>query len=427
MRPTPGSMRLLAVEASQNGDYNRSRYQQAEELGAELYVLNGLGSSDFWPASRYRVAGSKHIDDIADAAGRWHASAAFDGVLTFAESALIATAAVADALGLPGIGVAAARTSRNKLLMHTAHQRAGAPVAGFRYAPSVAEGLAAAGEFGYPVVIKPALGASSSFVFLAEGPADFRRRYAEAARGAPAMKWTRLEADGVDLGPPGLLVESFLDGSEHLVEAVAWDGEVHLGSIADRIAAAMTTFEDNTHQAPTSLTAAQVDQVHAAIAAAAAGHGLRRSALHAEVRFHRGVPHVLEVTPRPGGGGLEHMARVSAGYDPILAHLQVACGQRPSLRGYHPTGVATAARALLCGPGLITGITVPAEVSQSADLLFCRIIAAPGDVIRRPPEGNGILGFIGATGASHGEAMAAATRLAGQISVTLDQPGRHAQ
>src|SRR5215472_6161444 len=134
-------MRLLAVEASQNGTYNRARYQQVEDLGAELYVLNGVGTTDFWPAERYRVVGSKKIDDILDAALRWQGDTGFDGVLTFAESALITTAAVADALGLPGIGVPAARASRNKILMHQAHQRSGAPHADFRYAPSLADGL----------------------------------------------------------------------------------------------------------------------------------------------------------------------------------------------------------------------------------------------------------------------------------------------
>jgi biotin carboxylase len=420
-----GGLRLLAVEASQNGAYNRPRYQQVEDLGAELYVLNGVGAADFWPAQRYRVVGSKKIGDIVDAALQWHESTGFDGfhgfhgVLTFAESALITTAAVADALGLPGIGVPAAQASRNKVLMHQAHRRSGAPHAEFRYTPTLADGLAAAGDFGYPVVVKPALGASSNFVFRADTPAEFRQHYAAAASGAPTMKWTLMEADGVDLGPAGLLVESFLEGSEHLIEAVVWDGAVRLGSVVDRIDAELTTFEDNMHRAPTSLSQEQLGLVHAALTAAAAGQGLRRSALHAEVRFHQGRPYVLEVTPRPGGGGLEHMARASAGYYPIRSHLEIACGQEPQLREYAPTGVYTAARALLCEAGQIAGIRVPAEVSQSADLLFCRLIAAPGDAIKRPPEGNGIVGFLGATGTSHAGAMDTATRLADQISVTL--------
>jgi hypothetical protein len=97
----------------------------------------------------------------------------------------------------------------------------------------------------------------------------------------------------------------------------------------------------------------------------------------------------------------------------------VACGRRPETRGYRPSGVYTAARALLCEAGEVTAIEVPVDVSEAAELLFCRLVVAPGDVIRRPPDGNGILGFIGAMGSSHQDAMSNATRLAGKISVTL--------
>jgi len=412
-------MKLLAVEARQNGSYNLDRYRQVARLGVELHVLNGEGSPGFWPDPRYRVVGSARIGDIIDAAARWHAEAGFAGTLTFAESAIVATAAVAEALGLPGIGVTAAVASRNKILMHQAHGRAGAPHAQFRSAPTLADGLAAADQFGYPVVIKPALGAASNFVFRADSPAEFGCRYAEAATGARTMKWTRLEADDIDLGPDGLVVESFLDGSEHLIEAVAWDGEVCLASVVDRVAADQSTFECNLHWAPTTLSQAQLADVHAALTAAIRGQGLERSAVHAEVRFHQGRPYVLEVTPRPGGGGLEHMARASAGYDPIAAHVRVASGERPPARSYQPTGIFTAARSLTCEPGTITGVSVPAEVTDSPDLLFCRLAAGPGDVISRPADGSGIFGFIGATGTSHEDAMATAGRLAELITVTL--------
>jgi biotin carboxylase len=417
-------MRLLAVEARQNGSYSLDRYLQVTKLGVELNVLNGQGTAGFWPDGQYRIAGSARIGDIVDAAARWHAEVGFDGVLTFAESAIVATAAVAQALRLPGIGLAAAVASRNKVLMHQAHGRAGAPHAEFRYAPNLAEGLAAAESLGYPVVIKPALGAASNFVFRADSPAEFEHCYDDAAVGAKTMKWARLEADGIDLGPDGLVVESFLDGSEHLIEAVAWDGEVNLASVVDRVGTDRigtddAPFEYNLHWAPTTLTDGQLALTRAALTAAARGQGLRRSVLHAEVRFHQGRPHVLEITPRPGGGGLEHMARASAGYYPIAAHVQVACGRRPDARGYQPTGIFSAARPLICAPGRITHVTVPDEVTASPELLFCRLAAEPGDVIKRPPDGNDILGFLGATGASHDDAMSAAARLASMISVTI--------
>src|SRR5579875_3337970 len=159
------TMKLLAVEAVQNATYYQSRDQQVENFGATLYALNGIGTPDFWPADRYRIVGSKHIDDIVAAARDWHAAEHFDGVLSFSESAVITVAAVAEALGLPGVGVETARICRNKLLMRQAHERGGVPIPRFRLVPDLAAALAAAEEFGYPVILKPTLGGASNFVF----------------------------------------------------------------------------------------------------------------------------------------------------------------------------------------------------------------------------------------------------------------------
>jgi hypothetical protein len=141
--------------------------------------------------------------------------------------------------------------------------------------------------------------------------------------------------------------------------------------------------------------------------------------LHAEVRFHQGKPFLLEIAARAGGGGLDHMARLSAGYDPIKAVIDVARGVRPDVHHYRPTGVHTAAMCLLCPSGTIESINVPFEVADAEGLYFLKLMAKPGDVIRRPPDGNNVLGGIGALGSSFDDAMQVATGLAGKIEVRL--------
>ena len=412
-------MKLLGLEAVQNATYYQSRYQQIEDFGADLFVLNGLGDPGFWPAGRYRVAGSKHIDDIVAAARDWHAAEHFDGVLSFSESAVIAVAAVAEALGLPGIGTETARTSRNKLLMRQAHERADVPRPRFRLAPDLAAALETAAEFGYPVIIKPTLGAASNFVFRVDDPGQMRLRFPQVVAGMQQMSWFLMEPDGVDHGPHGVLVESFLDGPEFLTEALAWDDEVYLGSIVDRVTVEGATFDDDVHHGPTSLDPEQVAAVHQVIAAAARAQGIRRSVMHAEVRYHQGRPHMLEIAVRPGGGGLDYFARISAGYSPIQVMMDVACGQPPGVSHYHPTNVHTAGLCLISAPGRVEQITVPAAVSESGRVFFLKITAKPGDVIKRPPHGNNILGFLCTTGTSLQDAMQVAGELAGQIDVRM--------
>lgn len=412
-------MKLLAVEARQFLNYSLSRYQQLEGLGVELFVLNGEGTPDFWPPERYRLAGSHHIDKMIAQAREWHASEHFDGVMSFSESAVVAVAAIAAALDLPGIGVDTARRSRNKLLMRQAHESAGAPIPGYRLVPSIDDALAAAEDFGYPVILKPTLGAASNFVFRVDSPQEMRQRFAQATNGIESMPWSSNEAAGIDLGPAGLMVESFLDGKEYLMEALAWDDEVYLGSVVDRITTEGATFDDDVHHAPTSMSAEDLKKVHAAVTAAAHGQGLRRSVMHAEVRFHKGEPHMLEIAARPGGGGLDMIASITADYDPIAAVIDVARGVRPRVHHYQPTGVHVTAMCLLSGEGVLDHVDVPAEVSESDRVFLLKITARPGDVVRRPPNGNTIIGFLGTTGTSQDDAFDTMNDFASKIVVTF--------
>jgi biotin carboxylase len=413
-------MKLLAIETRQYLAYYISRYQQVEALGVELFVLNGEGTEDFWPAERYRLVGTKKIDDMIAVAREWHTTEKFDGVITFSEAAVIAVAAIAEALDLPGIGVEAAVCARNKYLMRQAYERAGAPIPSYRFVTELDDALAAAAEFGYPVILKPTMGAGSHFVFRVDTPEEMAQRFRQAIEGIREMFWVVSEADGIDLGPQGLLVESFLDGREYLMEAVAWDDEVYLGSVVDRITAEGATFDDDVHHAPTSLGPDDVAKVHRVVKAGVHAQGLRRSVMHAEVRFHRGEPYLLEIAARVGGGGLDAIARITADHDPIRAVVDIGRGVRPTVRHFQPTGVHITAMCLICDGGVVKHIDVPADVSESEKAFLLKITARPGDVIRRPPNGNTIFGFLGTTGTSMEDAFATMNDFADRITVTLE-------
>jgi biotin carboxylase len=415
-------MKLLAVEPQQYMSYYSSRYRQVEEFGIEVYVLNGLGTPDFWPADRYRLLGHKRISELIEEARKWHAEENFDGVITFAEYGVISTALIAEELGLPSIGVESAKACRNKLLMREAHQRAGAPIPSFRYVADVEAALAAAEDFGYPIILKPTMGAASYYVFKIDTPAELIEKFPIAAEGLTHLPEMLAEADGLELGPDGLLVESFLDGREYLIEALAWDDELYLGSVVDRITDEGGSFDDDVHHAPTSLSPDQLAKVHQAVIAGARAQGLRRSVMHAEVRFHNGEPHLLEIAARVGGGGLDMIARITAGYDPIKAVADVGAGIKPDVRHYQPTGTHIASMCLISEAGIIERIDVPDEVSSSDKTFLLKITALPGDKIKRPPAGNTILGFLGTTGNSLEDAFQTMTDFASKIQVTFAEP-----
>jgi len=419
-------MKLLAIEPQQYMHYYQGRYQRSESYGHTVYVLNGIGTEDFWPADRYRLVGSKDINDIITEAKRWHAEEQFDGVITYAEFAVTAVAAVADALGLPGISVDAAIKSRNKYLMRQAYEAGGAPIPSYRYVAELSEALAAGEEFGYPVILKPTLGAGSYYVFKVHDAEEMTKHFPEAMEGIAHLGDLLADADGMDLGPNGLLVESFLDGKEYLMEAVVWDDEVFLGSVVDRITVEGDNFDDDVHHAPTTMGPEDIAKVHRAVTLAAHAQGLRRSIMHAEVRFHNGEPHLLEIAARVGGGGLETIAQLTADHDPIEATVDIGLGRKPKVRHFQPTGTHITAMCLISPPGYVDEVIVPEEVSSSDKVFLLKITAKPGDKIKRPPEGNTILGFLGCKGDSFEEAFNTMNDFADKIHVRFREPAQPA-
>jgi len=296
------------------------------------------------------------------------------------------------------------------------------PIPRYRLAHNLDEALVAADDFGYPVIIKPTMGGGSYFVHRIDSREEMIEKFDEAYAGGVGLFWATTEAKGIDTGPNAMLVESFLAGREYLMEALAWDDEVYLGSVVDRITQEGSNFDDDVHHAPTSLAPDDLAAVHAAVKAATHAQGLRRSAMHAEVRFHDGKPHLLEIAARLGGGGLDMTARITADYDPIAAVVDVGRGVKPRVRHYQPTGTHATSMCLISETGgVLEQVYVPPEVSESDKVFLLKIVARPGDVIKRPPNGNTIIGFLGTTGNSMEDAFATMNDFDSKIKYTFAQ------
>jgi biotin carboxylase len=356
---------------------------------------------------------------VVEAARAWAAEQPFDGVLAIHESSVIPGAAVAEALGLPGHTLEAARNSRNKYLMRQCHRAGGAPCPDFALAGELATARAIAGRMGFPLILKPTLGAGSEHVYRIDSMTELEEIFPLARRGIDTHSDALAEVSGVDLGPHSLLLESFLDGSEHSMEAVLWDGEVRLGSVADRLSKELQTFDHDLYSMPTALAPEQLDRVREAVRLGALAQGIRRGVLHAEVRFRHGEPHLLEIAARIGGGSLFRMARIAYGYCPLWAAYRISLGIRPAFGELARTGEVTVGLTMLCDGGRLVSIETPEEILQDPRIFNYRIVPHLGDVIQRPPHGNDVLGYLGATGSSIEAAVETAMRAFAQVRVEL--------
>ncbi|XBS69142.1 ATP-grasp domain-containing protein [Acerihabitans sp. KWT182] len=321
-------MKLLNIEVTSRGDVFHSRYDIFRQQGAEIYYLTASRESADYPHFAGKcILPSKSIDTVLSKAKAWHKEIGFNAIITTDEASVISAAVLSEALGLPGIGLQAAKNSRNKYLMRLSHQNGGAPHPPFYLCDDLIQALRAGEKIGYPLIIKPTLGGNAEHVHLIRNDEAMRKQFPLVLQANQNYSYCHHEASGLDLGPNSLLVEGFLAGSEHCIEAWVCDGEAHIGSIADRISAELEVFDNDLYRTPSALSEKDIEKLRQALQAGVSAQGITHGVVHAEFRFHQGKPYILEIAARVGGGSLYKMARLSYDYCPITTAYRVATGQ----------------------------------------------------------------------------------------------------
>ncbi|MGW4651710.1 ATP-grasp domain-containing protein [Kitasatospora sp. NPDC004289] len=226
------------------------------------------------------------------------------GVISVGEVFVEPVGVLADALGLPGTGSAAALICRDKLL-----QRIAAPA----YAPAwrtvPAEERATftlpAGEF--PVVVKPAGRFYSSGVRMVHTQAELT------------------EALGALAGHETALVEARVSGPEYSVEALVQGGEVIWSGVTGKESneAGGRYFTEVEHTSPAELDEETREALVAANREVLRLVGLRDGITHAEYRYtERGVV-LMEVAARLPGDGITFLWELATGQgvEPVMLDL----------------------------------------------------------------------------------------------------------
>src|SRR5207253_10620173 len=157
------------------------------------------------------------LDAVIEAARRLRP----EGVLTVsADRAVPVVAAVAEALGLPGIGVETAHLMTQKIAMRRRFAEQGVPQPRFAAARGLLEARAAAETVEFPAVLKPADSGGQRGVFRLESMDDLdahlHAALAESATGE-------------------VILEGFVDGLELNGLAVARAGEALPLTLSDRL------------------------------------------------------------------------------------------------------------------------------------------------------------------------------------------------
>lgn len=254
----------------------------ARALGRPVRLLTDSPSR--WPAVDADVVGCD-VSDPRAVLGLLTAGSTPAAVLSNSDHLQAPTALVADYLGLPGKGWAAALRCKDKRLMRRALAEAGLDTV---WARTLEAGARLPEDLPLPAVVKPSSGVASEDVYLATTRQEVAARVAEVAARRPGVP---------------VLVEEYLDGPLHTLETLGDGRRLHvLGGFATTLGPPPTFVEERLDWVP-DMPAALQQQVLAQLDALGVGFG----ACHTEYVVVGGRARLIEVNYRLIGDSCEFL------------------------------------------------------------------------------------------------------------------------
>ena len=295
------------------GRHQRRAVHRAHELGFEVVAVDSKPDAAALPlADHGYVVDFSDLERLAEI-GRAHGVA---GVLTVsADRAVPVVAAVAELLGLPGIGRETAHVMKNKIAMRTRLAEHGVPQPPFAAARTVEEALAAlTSVVGFPAVVKPSDSGGQRGVFFVASPAVAERHAGTAIAESPTGE---------------AIVEGFMPGLELNGIVVARRGEPVTLTLSDRRRPPGLGFGVGwIHLYPPSLPPEQVAEADRVACAAVKALGLRDGIAFPQlIALPDGSVQVVEVAARIPGGQMADLVRHAVGVDLLEVALRQALGE----------------------------------------------------------------------------------------------------
>jgi len=393
------------------GRHQRRAIERARELGLRVVAVDRNPE-----APGLAVADEGEVVDFTDVeavteAGRRHR---VDGVLTVsADRAVPVVAAVAEALGLPGIGSETAHLMTHKVAMRRLFAERGVPQPAFAALRRMTERHAALETTGLPAVLKPADSGGQRGVFRLASMDDLE---------------AHLHAALAESRSGDAIVESFHDGLELNGLAVARNGDVELLTLSDRLRPPGVGFGVGwTHLYPSTLFGDTLARAEDVVVTAIHALGLRDGIAFPQVIVSDdGACRVVEVAARIPGGQMADLARHAVGVDLVEIALQQALGVEVPDELVKPRfSQPLAIKFLTASPGPLPTGRVRSVGALDKVLAFPGVVQAelylqPGETIRPVRLDGDRRGYVIAVADTNLEALERAEAAATLVDVIVE-------
>lgn len=309
-----------------------------------------------------------------------------DAVMSIYEHYVLPAAWIAEHLGLPGLPVPAAEACTDKFRMRRLFAKAPQQISpAFTLVKNEQEVRKFAQNHHFPIMLKPANLAKSLLITknetLEELLVNYQRTIEQIAsvyeRYAPHAE-------------PKLLVEEFLEGTIHSVDAfVDAKGEPQiLEHIVDYQTGYDIGFADNFHYSrilPSKLNQVDQDSLRICAALGVEALGMKSSPAHIEIIMTKNGPRIVEIGAR-NGGYRERMHRLANGIDITRAAATLALGGQPDITATKNESCAVL-ELFPQDPGFFTGIDNLDALQALPSFYDVRVKAKQGAFVGKASDG----------------------------------------
>ena len=334
-------------------------------------------------------------------------------VMPGVEYAVPFAARLAELLGLPGAGTAAALVLRDKTAQREITAAAGVPNPRSIPVRSAAEAAQAMREIGGPVVVKPANRQASVGTELVRDLADLDDAWGRCAD----------QDEGVMVPDRPfavhMLVEQLVQGQEYSVELVVRHGRVLLANLTEKHLFGGARPIEQGHLLPAAVPDAVRDELFELTGRVVASVGFDSGIVHCEWIVAADGPFLVECAGRMPGDGIADLISLAWGTDLYAAVLEVLSGTEPEL----PPAPSRWA-AVWFGMGDAGTVTAVEGVEQARSLPgveHVTVTVAVGDVVLGARSSWSRSVCAGATGDSPAAALGRAQAAVAAVRLVTDR------
>lgn len=310
-----------------------------------------------------------------------------DGVMSVYENYILPAAWIADYLNVPGLPVAAAEACTDKFLMRSLFDKAPERISpAFATVASEDDVRTFAATHSFPLILKPANLAKSLLVTKNSTLDELIANYNKSC-----ILLQTTYAKYAPTRTPKLIIEEFLEGSIHSVDAFidASGNPLVLDQIVDYQTGYDIGYDDNFHYSrilPSTLSVNEQSQLRHCAEIGIRALGMKNSPAHVEIILTRDGARIVEIGAR-NGGYRERMHFLANNIDILDAAIAVSQGKTPVINATKDEPCAVL-ELFPKHPGIFQEIENLNALEGLASLTYLKVKAKEGDLIGKAADGH---------------------------------------